>query len=318
MRIALFATCIVDAMYPKVALATARIIERLGHEVVFPDGQGCCSQMHVNSGYIDEALPVVRNHVKAFSAVDFDVAVAPSGSCVASLGHQQPMVARRCGNEALALQAEELAGRTYELSELLVDVLGVTDAAAQLGSYFPHRITYHPSCHGLRLLGLGDRPTRLLESVEGLEVLELPDAQECCGFGGTFSFKNPDVSGAMVEAKLANIQASGASLCAGGDASCQLHMSGAARRRGLDVRTIHLAEILASTRANPLELDELAELSIPKSAGRITIEPGRAAAGAARAVRSAGSTAGAAVGRVAGAASAALSKTVHDRTGGAR
>lgn len=148
MRIALFSTCIVDAMYPKVALATVRILERLGHEVVFPPGQGCCSQMHVNSGYLAHALPVVRNHVKAFSEADYDVAVAPSGSCVASLGHQQPMVARAGGDERLAGQATEVAARTYELSQLLIDVLGVTDAAAQLGSFFPHSVTYHPSCHG--------------------------------------------------------------------------------------------------------------------------------------------------------------------------
>lgn len=270
MKIALFATCIVDAMYPKVALATTRILERLGHEVVFPPGQGCCSQMHVNSGYMEEALSVVRNHVDTFTTADYDVAVAPSGSCVASIGHQQPVVARANGDEALAKAAEEIAGRTYELSELLVDVLGIHNAAEQLGSYFPHRITYHPSCHGLRLLGLGDRPTRLLESVEGLELIELPDAQECCGFGGTFSFKNPDVSGAMVEAKLKNIESTGTNLCAGGDSSCQLHMSGAAKRRGSAVRTIHLAEILASTRANPLQLDELAELSIPRVHATIT------------------------------------------------
>lgn len=269
MRIALFATCIVDAMYPKVALATVRVLERLGHEVIFPPGQGCCSQMHVNSGYIDGALPVVRNHVEAFTAADYDVAVAPSGSCVASLGHQQPMIARECGDEALAQRAEEVAGRTYELSELLTDVLGVTDAGAQLGSWFPHRITYHPSCHGLRLLGLGDRPTRLLSSVQDLELVELPDAYECCGFGGTFSFKNPDVSGAMAEAKLRNIERTDTELCAGGDASCLLHLWGAAHRRRMPVRTVHLAEILASTRQNPLELDDIAELSIPQGTASI-------------------------------------------------
>lgn len=277
MRIALFATCIVDAMYPKVALATVRVLERLGHEVIFPPGQGCCSQMHVNSGYIDGALPVVRNHVEAFTAADYDVAVAPSGSCVASLGHQQPMIARECGDQALAERAEEVAGRTYELSELLTDVLGVTDAAAQLGSWFPHRITYHPSCHGLRLLGLGDRPTRLLSSVEDLDLVELPDGHECCGFGGTFSFKNPDVSGAMAEAKLANIERTETELCAGGDASCLMHLSGAAHRRESPVRTVHLAEILASTRQNPLELDEIAELSIPRGTASIGPRAGAAA-----------------------------------------
>lgn len=262
MRIALFATCIVDAMYPRVAVATVRLLERLGHEVVFPEGQGCCSQMHVNSGYFDDALPIVRNHVKAFTEADYDVAVAPSGSCVASLGHQQPEVARKGGDEALALRAEEVAGRTYELSELLTDVLGVTDAAAQLGSWFPHRITYHPSCHGLRILGLGDRPSSLLSTVEDLELVELPDSQECCGFGGTFSFKNPDVSGAMADAKLRNIESTQTEACAGGDVSCMLHMNGAASRRKSPARMIHLAEILASTRENPLNLETAAELSI--------------------------------------------------------
>ncbi|WP_035928333.1 (Fe-S)-binding protein, partial [Kocuria rosea] len=187
MRIALFATCIVDAMYPRVALATVRVLERLGHEVVFPPGQGCCSQMHVNSGYFDDALPVVRNHVQAFSAADYDVAVAPSGSCVASLGHQQPMIARAGGDEALAQEAAAVAATTYELSQLLTDVLGVHDAAAQLGSWFPHRVTYHPSCHGMRLLRLGDRQKDLVASVGDIDFVELPDAEECCGFGGTFS-----------------------------------------------------------------------------------------------------------------------------------
>lgn len=266
MKIALFATCIVDAMYPKVALATVRILERLGHEVVFPQGQGCCSQMHVNSGYFDDAVPVIRNHVRAFTSVDYDVAVAPSASCVASLGHQQPMVARQCGEAALAEDAAMVAANTYELAELLVDVLHVTDAAQQLGSYFPETVTYHPSCHGMRLLELGDRQKDLVRSVAGIDFRELPDAEECCGFGGTFSFKNPDVSGAMAEAKLCNIENSGASLCTGGDASCLMHLSGAASKRRVPVRTVHFAEILASTRQNTLTVEGPVELSIPAPA----------------------------------------------------
>lgn len=268
MRIALFATCIVDAMYPRVALATVRVLERLGHEVVFPPGQGCCSQMHVNSGYLADALPVVRNHVKAFTAADYDVAVAPSGSCVASLGHQQPMVARAGGDEELAAAAAAVAGNTYELSQLLTDVLGVRDAAAQLGSWFPHRVTYHPSCHGMRLLRLGDRQKDLVASVAGVELVELPDAEECCGFGGTFSFKNPDVSAAMAEEKIGNIEATGAELCTGGDASCLMHLGGAMARRGTGVGTVHFAEILASTRENPLEVSGPVELSIPRRPAR--------------------------------------------------
>lgn len=268
MRIALFSTCIVDAMYPIVALATVRILERLGHQVVYPAGQGCCSQMHVNSGYLDEALPVVRNHVKAFSSESFDYAVAPSGSCVASLRHQQPIVARAAGEGQLAQEAEDIAGRTYELSQLLIDVLGVTDAATQLGSYFPHTVTYHPSCHGKRLLRLDDRQPSLLRTVEGIDFRELPDSDECCGFGGTFSLKNSDVSGAMVDQKLGNIAASGAKLCTGGDAACLLHIGGAAVKRGENIQTVHFAEILAATRANPLDIAGNVELSIPAGAKR--------------------------------------------------
>ena len=273
MRIALFATCIVDAMYPKVALATVRILERLGHEVVFPPGQGCCSQMHVNSGYVEDALPVVRNHVRTFMEADYDLAVAPSGSCVASLGHQQPDVARSCGDEGLARDAEVVASRTLELSQLLTDVLGVTDAGAQLGSWFPHTVTYHPSCHGMRLLRLGSRQEDLLRTVADIDLRPLPDAEECCGFGGTFALKNPDVSAAIAEEKIEKVTASGASLCTGGDASCLLHLDGAMHRReargqdGRPLRTVHLAEILAATRENPLEVDGPVELSIPASAG---------------------------------------------------
>ena len=273
MRIALFATCIVDAMYPKVALATVRILERLGHEVVFPPGQGCCSQMHVNSGYVEDALPVVRNHVRTFMKADYDLAVAPSASCVASLGHQQPDVARSGGDEGLARDAEVVASRTLELSQLLTDVLGVTDAGAQLGSWFPHTVTYHPSCHGMRLLRLGSRQEDLLRTVADIDLRPLPDAEECCGFGGTFALKNPDVSAAIAEEKIEKVTASGASLCTGGDASCLLHLDGAMHRReargqdGRPLRTVHLAEILAATRENPLEVDGPVELSIPASAG---------------------------------------------------
>ena len=273
MRIALFATCIVDAMYPKVALATVRILERLGHEVVFPPGQGCCSQMHVNSGYVEDALPVVRNHVRTFMKADYDLAVAPSASCVVSLGHQQPDVARSGGDEGLARDAEVVASRTLELSQLLTDVLGVTDAGAQLGSWFPHTVTYHPSCHGMRLLRLGSRQEDLLRTVADIDLRPLPDAEECCGFGGTFSLKNPDVSAAIAEEKIEKVTASGASLCTGGDASCLLHLDGAMHRReargqdGRPLRTVHLAEILAATRENPLEVDGPVELSIPASAG---------------------------------------------------
>ncbi|MCH6468835.1 (Fe-S)-binding protein [Sinomonas terrae] len=273
MKIALFATCIVDAMYPRVAQATVQILERLGHEVVFPAGQACCGQMHLNSGYFREALPVVENHVRAFEAGfdsgEYDVAVAPSGSCVASVKHQHAMVAQwaveRGGSgradPTLAARADAVGQRTYELSQLLTDVLGVSDAAAQLGSYLPGTITYHPSCHGMRLLRLGDRPLSLLRTVEALDVVALPEADQCCGFGGTFSIKNADVSSAMLADKVANVCGTGAGACAGGDVSCLMHIGGGLSREGrttaegTPVRTVHLAEVLASTRENPLRFD---------------------------------------------------------------
>ena len=251
MKIALFATCIVDAMYPATARATVSILERLGHTVVFPAGQACCGQMHMNSGYFPEAVPVVRNHVEAFETADYDVAVAPSGSCVASVKHQHAMLARSCGDADLETRANAVGARTYELSALLTDVLGVTDAAAQLGSWYPHRVTYHPSCHGMRLLRLGGRQADLLRTVEGLELEPLPQADQCCGFGGTFSLKNADVSSAMLEDKAANIAATGAELCTGGDASCLLHIAGGLSREGSTISTLHFAEILASTREDP-------------------------------------------------------------------
>jgi L-lactate dehydrogenase complex protein LldE len=266
MRIALFATCIVDAMYPNVARATVNILERLGHEVVFPSGQACCGQMHVNSGYLKEAVPVVANHVAAFDNGDYDVAVAPSGSCVASVQHQHPMVARSCGDTALEARATAVGAKTYELSELLIDVLGVTDAGAQLGSYFPHRVTYHPSCHGMRLLRLGDRQARLLRSVQGIDLAELPEADQCCGFGGTFSMKNADVSSAMLADKTANIAATGAELCAGGDASCLMHIGGGLSRQGSAVTALHLAEILASTEEAPVSVTGEVRVSTGKAA----------------------------------------------------
>lgn len=255
MKIALFATCIVDAMYPRTAAATVAILERLGHQVVFPSGQACCGQMHVNSGYFKEAHSVVANHVAAFDSEDYDYAVAPSGSCVASVKHQHAMIARRNGDAELEVRAGVVASKSYELSQLLTDVLGIEDAAAQLKSHFPHKVTYHPSCHGMRLLKLGDRQLNLLRTVGGIEVVELPEAEQCCGFGGTFSMKNAEVSTAMMEDKMRNICGTGADLCSGGDASCLMHIGGGLSRDASPVKTLHFAEILASTLENPATVD---------------------------------------------------------------
>jgi L-lactate dehydrogenase complex protein LldE len=240
-RVALFATCLVDTVVPQVARATAVLLERLGHEVVVPPTQACCGQMHVNTGYRREAVPIVANHVRAFAGAE--AVVAPSGSCVASIHHQQAMVARRAGEHALADEAQALAGRTYELSQFLVDVLGVTD----VGAYYPHRVTYHPTCHSLRLLRVGDRPLALLRAVRGLDLVELPGAESCCGFGGTFAVKNADTSTAMLTDKMADVLSTGAEVCTAGDSSCLVHIGGGLSRLRSGTRTVHLAEILAST-----------------------------------------------------------------------
>jgi L-lactate dehydrogenase complex protein LldE len=242
MRIALFVTCLADTLFPDVGKATTALLERLGHEVVFPQAQTCCGQMHVNTGYQREALPLIRRYVDAFEP--YDVIVAPSGSCVGSIRHQHAMVARRLGQPDLARRAQAVADRTYELSELLVDALGVED----VGAYYPHRVTYHPTCHSLRLLRVGDRPARLLRNVAGLDLVELPDADTCCGFGGTFAIKNADTSTAMLADKMRAVLSTRAEFCAAGDSSCLMHIGGGLSRLRTGVRTVHLAEILAATR----------------------------------------------------------------------
>ena len=246
MRIGLFITCLGDVLYPEVGQATVALLERLGHEVVFPDRQTCCGQMHTNSGYPAQALPLVEHHVDVFEqalAGGVDAVVAPSGSCVGSVRHQHAVVAQRRGQPELALRAEQVAARTFELSEFLVDQLGVID----VGASFPHRVTYHPTCHSMRLLGVGDKPLRLLRAVKGIDLVALPDAESCCGFGGTFALKNADTSTAMLADKMSHIAATGAELVAAGDSSCLMHIGGGLSRLRSGVRPIHLAQILAST-----------------------------------------------------------------------
>lgn len=249
MRLALMATCLADGYAPRVARATTVLLERLGHQVVFPRAQTCCGQMHVNTGFQKEALGLVEHHVEVFARAleTCDAVVAPSGSCVGSVRHQHAMLAERAGRSGLAARAARVAGHTYELSELLVDVLGVSD----VGAYYPHTVTYHPTCHSLRMLRVGGRPLALLRAVDGLELVELTDADQCCGFGGTFALKNSATSAAMLADKVGHIEQSGASRCAVGDASCQLHIEGGLRRDDSTVHTVHLAEVLAGTRTEP-------------------------------------------------------------------
>lgn len=245
MRVALFTTCLIDAMAPEVARATVTVLERLGCKVEFPTGQTCCGQMHTNTGYPDMAAPMVGNHLDVFG--DYEHIVAPSGSCAASIRHQHPWIAQRYLSPARAAQAEAMGARTYELSEFIVNVLGVT----AVGAVYPHRVTYHPACHGTRSLGLGELPLRLLRAVDGIGLVELPAAESCCGFGGTFALKNADVSSAMLTDKVRHILSTGSEVCTAVDASCLLHIGGGLSRNLAGTRTVHLAQILASTGAGP-------------------------------------------------------------------
>jgi L-lactate dehydrogenase complex protein LldE len=237
-KVALFVTCLVDGVYPSVGKATVTLLERLGVTVEVPMSQTCCGQMHTNTGYGEKALPLVRGFADAFAG--YDAVVAPSASCVGSVRHQHGLLA---AGTPLAERVQETASRTYELTEFLIDVLGVED----VGARYPHRVTYHPTCHGLRLLRLGDRPQRLLSHVRDLDLVELPGAEQCCGFGGTFAMKNADVSGAMLTDKTAAIRTTGATVCTAADSSCLMHIGGGLDRLRSGVRSIHLAEILAAT-----------------------------------------------------------------------
>ena len=248
MRVAVMATCLGDSMFPEAPRAPVRRLRRLGVEVEVPDAQTCCGQPMVNTGYLDEAVPAVRRYVEAFEG--YDAVVVPSGSCAGSVRHQHAVVARRAGGQGLLEAVGRTASSTFELSEFLVDVLGVTD----VGASFPHRVTYHPTCHSLRMLRVGDRPHRLLQAVRGIDLVELPEAHECCGFGGTFAVKNPDVSVAMGADKVRHVRETGAEVLVAGDASCLMHLGGLLSRPGVGVRTMHLAEVLVSTADDPVEV----------------------------------------------------------------
>jgi L-lactate dehydrogenase complex protein LldE len=241
MKVALFVTCLADSLFPEVGRATVTLLERLGVEVTFPSAQTCCGQMHVNTGYQRDALPLVRHFGDVFEP--YDHIVVPSASCVGSIRHQHEMVARRLGDTRTADRSRAIAPRVQELSEFLVDTLGVVD----VGASFPHRVTYHPTCHSLRLLHVEDRPLRLLQAVRGIDLVTLPEADQCCGFGGTFAVKNADTSTAMLADKMASVLRTRAEVCTAADASCLMHICGGLGRLRTGVRTMHLAEILAST-----------------------------------------------------------------------
>lgn len=241
LRIALFVACYNDTLFPETGIAVTRVLERLGHTVKFPLEQTCCGQMHYNTGYHAEAVPLVRRFVAMFR--DAEVVCVPSASCVAMMREHYLLMAEREGDAAFVAEVRNLLPRIFEFSELLVHRLGVEE----VGAFFPHRVTYHPSCHSLRMLHVGDAPIRLLRAVRGLELAELPDAEQCCGFGGTFAVKNADVSNAMLAEKNDAVSKTKAEVVVALDNSCLMQIYGGLHRRGSTIQTMHLAEILAAT-----------------------------------------------------------------------
>lgn len=240
MRISLFITCYNDTLFPATGKAVISLLERLGHQVEFPLEQTCCGQMHFNTGYRREAYPLARRLVSIFQ--DAEAVCIPSSSCVAMIRDYYPELARENGDEKFAADVQNLLPRIFEFTELLTDHLQIED----VGAYFPHRVTYHASCHGLRSLHLGDKPLRLLRKVAGIDLIELADSDRCCGFGGTFAVKNAEVSTAMLGEKVSAVLGTRAEVCTACDNSCLMHIQGMLHRQYAGVRTMHIAEILAS------------------------------------------------------------------------
>jgi L-lactate dehydrogenase complex protein LldE len=243
-RVALFVTCFNDLLFPEVGQAVVRLLRRLGYDVDFPVDQTCCGQMHFNTGYRDACVPLVRHFSEAFAG--YDAIVTPSASCAGMVRHAYPTVARLAVDRGLdpdlPAAVSEIVPRVYELSEFLVDVAAVTD----VGARFPHRVALHPTCHSLRLMAIGDRPRRLLGAVDGLTLVDIPGAEECCGFGGTFAVKNADTSVAMGRDKVEAVLSTGAEVLTASDTSCLMHLGGLLSRGGSPLRVMHLAEILAA------------------------------------------------------------------------
>ena len=239
LRIALFVACYNDTLFPQTGIAVTRLLERLGHTVDFPVQQTCCGQMHYNTGYHREAVPLVRRFVEIFR--DAEAVCVPSASCVAMMREHYELIAQSEDDPAFLADVRSLLPRVFEFSELLVNRLHVED----VGATFLHTVTYHPSCHSLRMLHVGDAPVKLLRAVRGITVVDLPGNDQCCGFGGTFAIKNADVSAAMLTEKDACILSTGAEVVTALDNSCLMQIYGGLHRAGSPVRTLHLAEILA-------------------------------------------------------------------------
>ena len=235
-RVALFVTCLGDAFYPQVGEATVRLLHRLGIAVDFPLGQTCCAQPAFNAGFHDQARQVAQRNLLLFA--DYEYVIVPSGSCTAMIRlFYADLFAE---DPDLRVQAESLASRTYELSEFLFNVVGIDD----VGAAFPGKVAYHASCHLQRELGVTDAPRRLISRVAGIEACDAEMSEQCCGFGGTFAVKYPEISSAMLEKKIASLQRAGADTLVSCDAGCLMHIAGRLRRQGMDVQVLHLAELL--------------------------------------------------------------------------
>ncbi|WP_165220381.1 (Fe-S)-binding protein [Aquisphaera insulae] len=245
MRVSLFIACFNDTLFPGTGRAVVNVLERLGHEVDFPMAQTCCGQMHFNTGYQREAIPLVRHFVQTFA--DAEAVVSPSPSCVGMVHEMYPKVAALAGDEGLAREVDALIPRVHEFTTFLTGVLKVED----VGAYFPHRVTFHPTCHSQRMLRIGDAPQRLLRNVRGIDFVELANQEECCGFGGTFAVKNADTSIAMLSDKVRCVLDTDAEYCVAADNSCLMHIGGALHRERTGVRPLHIAEILQHHEAEP-------------------------------------------------------------------
>ena len=243
MRVGLFVTCLADLMRPSVAFAAVKLLQDAGCEVEVPPAQTCCGQPALNSGDSVDARQIAQRVIQAFEG--FDAVVGPSGSCMGTLKHDYP--ALFAADPAWRARAEDLSRRSHELLSFLVDVLKVDSVVARYGG----RVTYHDSCAGLREMGVKGQPRKLLASVSGLELVEMKGTEECCGFGGTFCVKYPEISTKMVDDKIAHIQASGATAVLGGDLGCLLNIAGRIQRRGLSIRVLHTAEVLAGMGTSP-------------------------------------------------------------------
>lgn len=237
MKVSLFITCLGDSLYPRVGEAMVKLLARYGIEVDFPQMQTCCGQPAFNAGHWDEARPAAQTLLHAFE--HSDVVITPSGSCTSMIHHYYPKLFEH--DAELLAKAQQLKAKTYEFTQFLVDIVGID----KVGAMFPHKVTYHTSCHGGRLMGIKEAPLALLDNVQGLQRVPLPYSEDCCGFGGTFSVKMAEIAGAMVAEKTDHIIETEAEVLTGIDMACLLNISGNLMHRGAPIRVMHVAELLA-------------------------------------------------------------------------